>query len=41
MKWGLPQLQVRMDYENDGKLHKIYENYEDAVEFVKMMKHLN
>ena len=43
MDWGLPQLQERVDRdrEQEAKYMCVYDTYEDALQFVKVMKGLN
>ena len=43
LDWGLPQLQERIDRDRqeEAKQMHVYDTYEDALQFVKVMKGLN
>lgn len=43
LEWGVPQLQELVDRDNtqDAKQMHIYDTYEDAMQFVLLMKRLN
>lgn len=41
MKWGRPKLPLRIGAEKDQEQYKIYDTYEDAMEFVHTMRGLN
>lgn len=40
MEWGLPQLRFRADQEQYPENYRIYDTYEDAMQFVYQMKQL-
>lgn len=39
--WGQPQLPLRVGDEKNPKIYSVYEDMEEAMEFVKRMKKLN
>ena len=41
MKWGVPDLPVRIGKEGDISLVHVFESYDEAMEFVRYMKRLN
>ena len=41
MKWGLPQLGLRIDIEDSPETYYVYETEEEALEFVSKIRSLN
>lgn len=41
MEWGLPKLGIKVDRNESGQGYYVYDTYEDALEFVRLMKGLN
>ena len=41
LEWGLPQLPIRIDSDQDPSYYHIYGTMEEAIEFAKLMKHIN
>ena len=41
MEWGLPQIQEKVEYDEDPTTYHIYERYEDAREYLQQMQSIN
>lgn len=41
LEWGLPQLPIRIDSDQNPSSYHIYGTMEEAIEFAKLMKHIN
>ena len=41
LEWGEPLVPIRIDDNLDRRWYYVYENYDDAIEFVNTMKRMN
>lgn len=41
LEWGIPQLPLHVDRDDESNTYFLYSSYEEALQFVRTMKSLN